>query len=208
MDSRSRGGIRHSGGRRRALRPHDVGARRLSRSRDALETLLPHFRRFALPEHLREGPLVPVGAFGASAARHQRRPDAAGARPALGVVPRHGGRAAPPAPAPLVSGRVRARAPLAPAHAGAAPQPRAQRAQQVSGAAACRAAGARAASGGRRQGGASSPRGGCRGRLLLRVGAGIGPRGGGDADPQLCAPSAQPNGQVLHVLRAAAPSSQ
>lgn len=123
-------------------------------------------------------------------------------------MPGDSGRAASPAPAPFLGGGLRARTPLSAAHAGTAAQPRAQRAQQIAGAAARAPAGARAAPGGRRQGGAPSPRGGRRRRFVLRAGASLRAGGGGDADPQLCAPSAQPNGQVLHVLRAAAPSSQ
>lgn len=122
-------------------------------------------------------------------------------------MPRGARRAAPLAPASLVGGGVRPRAALAPAHAGAASQPRPVGAQPLAGAAAA-AARARGAARGRRQGGAPAARGGRRRRVLLRAGAGFGARGGSHADPQLGAPRSQPNGQVLHVLRAAAPSSQ
>lgn len=102
---------------------------------------------------------------------------------------------------------MRAGPPLAAPHARAPQQPRAQRPQPLAGAAAA-AAGARNPARGRRQGGPEAPRRGGRRSLVLRAGAGVCPRGGGDADSQLCAPRTQPNGQVLHVLRAAAPSSQ
>lgn len=201
------GRARHSGGRRRALRPHHVGARRPSRSRPLLAPLFPRFRRLSVPQQLHAGPLAALGALGPRAARRQRWLDGARAHLALGLMPCRPRSAPPPAAPPLLGGGVRARAPLPPAHPRAAQQPGPQRPQQVPRATPSTAR-ARGPSGGRRQGGAETTRRRRRRRLLLRASVGVGPRRGGDAHPQLSTTSSQPNGQVLHVLRAAAPSSQ